>query len=139
MLEGQLLLGSAHLKQSNFAIELKNFEKGTKTLEKKSFLYNLGLLFSAREIFLNIFKSRLFPIKNLDKIAICEPTEPATELEVATESTRKPATEATPAKQQKSKSKLQQEFMNEIIANKNEIFSKYFKYQNPSFLVKEID
>ena len=63
----------------------------------------------------------------------------ATELEVATESRRKPATEATPAKQQKSKSKLQQEFMNEIIANKNEIFSKYFKYQNPSFLVKEID
>ena len=135
MLEGQLLLGSAHLKQSNFAIELKNFEKGTKTLEKTSFLNNLGLLFSATEKFLNIFKSRLFPIKNLDKIATCGPTE----LEVATESTRKPATEATPAKQQKSKSKLQQEFMNEIIANKNEIFSKYFKYQNPSFLVKEID
>ena len=34
-----------------------------KGLEKKSFLNNLGLLFSAREKVLNSFKSRLFPIK----------------------------------------------------------------------------
>ena len=36
-------------KQSNFANELKNFDKGMKELEKKYFLNNLGLLFSARE------------------------------------------------------------------------------------------
>ena len=47
-------------KQSNFAIELKNFENGTKTLEKKFFHNNLGLLFSARE---KVPNSRLLPIK----------------------------------------------------------------------------
>ena len=62
-------------KQSNFTNELKNFNK-------KSFLNNLRLLFSAKE---NVFKSRLPPIKNLAKI----PTgEPATESEVAAEPTK---------------------------------------------------
>ena len=62
-------------KQSNFANELKNFDK-------KPFLNNLGLLFSARE---NVFKCRLSPIKNLVRI----PTgEPATESEVAAEPTK---------------------------------------------------
>ena len=44
--------------------------------------------------------------------------------------------------QEKSTLKLQQEFMNEIIANENnmieEIFGNYFKYQNPSFLAKNL-
>ena len=56
-----------------------------KILEKKYFLNNLELLFSTREKVLNSFKSRLFPITNLDKI----PTrEPATKPEVATEPTK---------------------------------------------------
>ena len=46
--------------------------------KKKSFLNNLGILCSAREKVLNSFRSRLFPIKNLDKIPTNEPaTEPA--------------------------------------------------------------
>ena len=44
---------------SNFANELKNFDKGTKTLDKKSFWNKEGLLFSAREKVLSSFKSRL--------------------------------------------------------------------------------
>ena len=51
-------------------------------------------------------------------------------------------TEITPAKHKKSKSKLKQEFMNEIIAGEkdinNEIILNYFTYQNPSFLVKDL-
>ena len=35
--------------KNNFAIESKKIYKGRKTLEKKSFLNNLELLFSARE------------------------------------------------------------------------------------------
>ena len=66
-------LGNMDLKQSNFMTELKNFEKGTKSLEEKSFLNNLGLLFSPRKNVFNSFKSRLFPIKNVDKILIYEP------------------------------------------------------------------
>ena len=62
MYEGYLSLKNADNKQSNVSIELKNFEKGTKTL-KKFFLNNLGLLFSARKKVLNSFKSRLYPIK----------------------------------------------------------------------------
>ena len=106
------------IKQSNFADELKNFEKGTKTLEKKSFLNNLGLLFSAREKVLNNFKNRLFPIKNLDKIPAREPTpEVQSEQEVATEPGV--ATEPTKATKAKTKCKiaslkLGEEFLNKI-------------------------
>ena len=45
-------------------------------------------------------------------------------------------------KQWKFKSKLQQEFMNKIIADEkdidNVIFLDCFKYQDPSFLVKDL-
>ena len=34
-------------KRSNFANVLKNFDKSTKILDKKYFLINIGLLFSA--------------------------------------------------------------------------------------------
>ena len=85
--------------KTNFAIESKKIYKGTKALEKKSFLNNLELLFSPREKTIDNLKSRLFPIKNLDKIPTCQPTqatEPAIEPEVATEPTK--ATEITKAK-----------------------------------------
>ena len=70
-----------------------------------SFLNNLELLFSAREKVVISFKSRLFPITNLDKIPTREPTEPKTEPEVATEPTPKPVREPTPTKLKKSKIK----------------------------------
>ena len=54
-------------------------------------LNNLGLFFSTREKVLTNFKSRLFPIKKLDKIPTHEPTQ-----ELAAE----------PTKQKKSKLKL---------------------------------
>ena len=69
-----------------------------KGLKKTLFLNDLGLLFSAREKVLNSFKSRLFPIKNLDKI----PTR---------ESAAEPAAEKTPSKNKKSKLKFQLEFI----------------------------
>ena len=80
---------------------------------------------------LNNFKSRLVPIKNLDEIPTRQPTcEPAPEL----------VTE--PNKHKKSKSKLQQEFINKIIAKEKDINDKLFwnqlKYQNPLFLAKEL-
>ena len=56
----------------------------------------------------NNIKNRLFPIENLDEIPIREPT-----LELAKEWT----------KHRKSQLKLQQEFMNEIIANEKD---KYY-------------
>ena len=86
------------LKQSNFAIELNNFEKGTKTLDKNYFSNNLKLLFSARETVIDTFKSRLFPIKNLDEIQTREPTpEPATKTEVAKEPVTQPEVAKEPA------------------------------------------
>ena len=78
-----------------------------------------------------ITNSRLFPKKNLDKNPTRKPIP-----EAATE----PAKE--PTKHKRSKLKLQQEFMNEIIANEkdmnDEIIWNYFKYQNPSFLAKDL-
>ena len=70
--------------------------------DNKSFLNNLGLLFSTREKVLNRFKSKVSPIKNLDKITTRELTEPATELEVAKE----------PTKATKCKNKTQNIFFN---------------------------
>ena len=81
-------------------------------MKKSIFLNNLGLSFSAREKFLNSFKSRLFPIKKLDKVPTCEPTpEAATEQEVAAEPTKatKPKT-----KRKISSLKLHEEFLNKI-------------------------
>ena len=69
----------------------------------------------------------MFPIKSLDKISTREQTR-----ELAKE----------PTKHKKSKLKLRQEFMNEIIANEKDItgekFWNYFKYQNSSFLAKDL-
>ena len=49
-------------------ILLLNFDEGMKMSEKKTFLNNLGLFFITREKDLNKFKSRLFQLKDLDKI-----------------------------------------------------------------------
>ena len=65
--KGYLSLKDADDKQSNFATELKNFDKSIKTIDTKSFLNNLGLFFSTREKVLNNFKSRIFPLKNLNQ------------------------------------------------------------------------
>ena len=58
--ERHLSIEKADNKRSNFANKLKNFDKGIKTSEKKSFLNNLGLLFSAREKFLIVLKADCF-------------------------------------------------------------------------------
>ena len=84
--EGYLSLENADLNQINFANELKNFEEGIKILGKRSFL---------NEKVLNKFKSRLFWIKNLDKISTHVPTpERATEPEVTNEPTKAKKEEA---------------------------------------------
>ena len=80
---------------------------------KNNFLNNLELLFSNREKILYNFKNRLFQTKK-DKIRRLKPT---------LESTPELAPEAT--KHKKSKLKLQEQFINEIIVN--EIYvKKYF-------------
>ena len=52
--------------QSKFTNRLKNIDKGIKSVEKKLFLSNIGLFFTAREKVHNNFKNRLFPIKNTE-------------------------------------------------------------------------
>ena len=72
ILERHLSLKGGDNEQSNLLkqrIQIK-----VKKQLKKSFLNNLGLLFSAREPVLNNFKSRLFLVKNLDKIPTREQT-----------------------------------------------------------------
>ena len=46
--EGHLSVEGADNKQSKFANELKNFDKGTKTLDKKSFLKQLGIIIQCK-------------------------------------------------------------------------------------------
>ena len=104
-------------------------------LKKKSFLNNLGLLFSVREKVLN--KTVYFHefLKILDKIPTREPTpEPAKEQEVTTEPT-KPTKAKT--KHRTSSVKLRENFLIKIKnegKNINEqIFREYFNYQFLSF------
>ena len=93
-------------------IKVFDLKKG---LEKKTFLNNIGLLFTAREKVLNSFKRRLFPIKNLEKIA-------------TREAAAEPDTDKTPTKHKKSKLKLQLEFIASKKDINDEIFWDYFKY-----------
>ena len=109
--EEYLLLKDADNKPSNFATELKNFDESIKTIDTKSFLNNLGLFFSAREKVPNNFKSRIFPIKNLDKTSARELT-----FESAIQPAPKPTPETRKAKTKRNISplKLRAEFLNEI-------------------------
>ena len=107
---------------------------------KKIFLNKLGLLFSAREKVLNSFKSRLFPIKNFDKIST---HEPATKQEVAKEPEPEVATKATKAKNRWKISplKLREYFWNKTKneeRNINEQIFKKFFCQTPSHLAKDL-
>ena len=72
-------------------------------MKRTLFHKTLRLFFSARENILDNFKSRIFPIKNLDKTLTRKPTP-----ELAIE----------PSKHEKNKFELQREFINEIIAVK---------------------
>ena len=90
--------------QSNLACKLKN-QINLKKVGKEFLFFR-----ATGKIIIN-FKSRLFPITNLDKISTLEPT-----IKLATK----------PTKRRKSKLKLQQEFMNEVIANKKDISHEIF-------------
>ena len=75
----------------------------------------MRLLFHAREKVLNNFKSRLFPIKNLDKISIRESTPQPTP-ELAKKQTN----------HKNSKLKLRHELLNEIIVDKKNVNDEIF-------------
>ena len=131
---GHLSLKDADDKQNNIAAKTKNLDKGWKTVEKQFFKDNLGLLFSSRKIVFSNFKSRSFPIKQLDKISTCEP---------------KPGVGTEPTKAVIAKSKLKmssltlrEEVLNKIKneeKNKNkQTFREYFNYWFPLFLVKNL-
>ena len=105
----------------------QRIEINVKRQLKKNFLNNLRLFFGAREKVLTNFKSRLFSVKKLNKFSTREPTSEQV---------------IEPAKQKKSKLKLQQGFMNEIIADEKDINDEklwnYVKYQNPFLLAKDL-
>ena len=72
--EEDLSLKDADEEQIQIANELKYIGKGKMSVEKRSFLKNVGLLLSAREKILHNFKSKIFPTKNLE-------SEPESDLE----------------------------------------------------------
>ena len=71
--EGYLSLKNVDDEQSKFANKWKNIVKGVKSVEKKLFLSNIGLFFSARQSILNNFRDRLVPLKNLEPEPELEP------------------------------------------------------------------
>ena len=107
---------------------------------KKSRLNNLRLFFSTIEKALNNFKSRLFPIKSLDKTWINIWLSISTRICTIPETTIVTKATKTKTKCKISPLKFREEFLNEIKnegKNINElIFREYFNYLSPSFLVK---
>ena len=95
------------------------------------------MFLSAREKILNEFKSKIFLVKYSDKIPAPEPA-PEQAPEATVFDTAQPAEEQA----KKSSSKLYQDFLDKIANDETsintEIFNKYFKYQNLSFLVKDL-
>ena len=109
-------------------------------MQKRLFLNNLGLLFSARGKVLNSFKSRLFPIKKFRQNSKTRTyNRTSNKPEVATEPTKLTKDKT---KRKISSLKLHENFLNE---NKNEdknineqIFNEFFNYHYPSFLVRDL-
>ena len=89
---------------------------------EKVFLNNLGILFTAREIVLNSFKSNLFPTRNLDEILT---QVPVTEPEVATKPTKVQNNNNFETKLKTKKKNINQQ-----------LFRDYFLYQTPSYLTR---
>ena len=99
-------------------------------MKKNLFLINLGLFFSAREEVLNSFKSKMFPIKKLDKVVARESApEPATEPEVETELTKATKVSKAQTKRKISSLNLRENFEMKLKMKKKVlsiIFSKRF-------------
>ena len=107
-------MNNIHHEQSNFAFKLKNLDQ----IKVKNNL----------KIVLNNFTSWSFSVKDIDKTWTTRELTP----EIGRGAT----------KLKKSKLKLQKKIMNEIKADEkeknDEIFPNYLKYQNPSFLAKDL-
>ena len=79
--ERELTLEEPDNEQSKLVNELNGIDRRVKPAEKISSLKNVGLFLGARKNVHNDFKSRIFPIKNLDKITTPDPApESAPEL-----------------------------------------------------------
>ena len=101
--------------------ELKGIDKGIKPVEKRSFLNNIGLFIGRKEKVLKNFKSRIFPIKNIDEIAAPE-----------TGLAPKPTIRKASSKKFEDKIQIDKNKIND------ETFWNYFKHQSLSFLAKEL-
>ena len=103
-----LLIENADNEQDDLYKRFYNLNKGRKLSEKSSCLKNVKILLKAKEDVLNSFKSNLFTIMS-DKTPYLTTRETS---------------------------------INKIINDEkginNEIFNDYFRYQNPSFLAKDL-
>ena len=101
--------------------------KKKKAIEKSFFKTNQDYYLVQQKKDFHKIKNRLVLLKDLYKIQTRETTPEAT---------------TEPTKRKKLKLKLQQEFMNGIIAKEkdinDELLWNYFRYQNPSFLLKDL-
>ena len=90
---------------------------------KKNFSKLCKITFNARKKVLNDFKSRIFPIKNQNEISTPEPTS-------------KPTTKPTKKQAKKHLPKFWDKIVNYERNITNKVFNDFFKYHNPSLLLK---
>ena len=100
-------LEDAEEEQNQLVYDLKDMDKGKIPAKRRFFLNNAELFLNAREKVINNFKSRILPMKNLDKIPTYDPTLDPT-LEATVFDTPKPIKEQT----KKLPFKLHERFLN---------------------------
>ena len=110
-------------KVSKLINELKGIDGGLKLVWKKNFSKLCKITFNARKKVLNDFKSRIFPIKNQNEISTPEPTS-------------KPKSKPTKKQAKKHLPKFLDEIVNYERNINNKVFNDFFKYHNPSLLLK---
>ena len=128
-----MLLKDAGRKQSEFVNKLKVVSAEKMPVQERSFLNNVGLFRSTKETVLNYLKSKIFSVKNINKLWAPEPTSkrtPDPTVFDTPETTPDPSVLDTPkrtkartkeSKHRTSPIKLCSIFVNEIVNNEKNI------------------
>ena len=136
-----LSIENTDIEQINLFKRLNNLNKCKKSAEKYLF-WKVKNLLKARENVLNSFRNNIFPIINTTLDTKPDITPDATPQQLILYMSQQTGAKSRISKTETSPFKLNKNFVSKIKNEEEklntEIFKKYFGYQNPSFLAKDL-
>ena len=136
-----LSIENTDIEQISLFKRLNNLNKCKKSAEKYLF-WKVKNLLKARENVLNSFRNNIFPIINTTLDTKPDITSDATPQQLILYMPKQTGAKSRISKTETSPFKLNKNFVSKIKNEEEklntEIFKKYFGYQNPSFLAKEL-